>query len=49
MLKILTDYLAAAEANLARYIELGDERAIRAGRGMVEGFRADIASLTGGR
>lgn len=47
MEKILSAYLASAEANLASYIQSGDERAIRAGRSMVEAFRADLAALTG--
>lgn len=46
MANILNDLLAAAEENLAHYIELGDENAIRAGRGMVESLKADIAALS---
>jgi len=38
MLEILENYLAAAKENLARYIEMGDERAIIAGEGMVSDF-----------
>ena len=43
MTKILNELLAAAEANLVNYIELGDERAIAAGTAMVEALKADIA------
>lgn len=38
MIEILENYLAAAKENLARYIEMGDERAIVAGEGMVSDF-----------
>lgn len=46
MQKILAEMLAAAEANLARYIADGtDPRAIAAGQIMVDGLRADLAAV----
>lgn len=45
MREILENYLKAAEENLQRYIEMGDERAIRAGKGMVEDFKRELAKL----
>ena len=39
MLEELRKLLAAAESNLVRYQEMGDENAIRAGEGMVSDFR----------
>lgn len=42
--KVIAQLLRAAEDNLARYEQGDDERAIRAGRGMVEGLRADLAA-----
>ena len=45
MKEILENYLKAAEANLVRYYEMGDENAIRAGEGMVEDFKAELAKL----
>jgi hypothetical protein len=47
MLKILNELLEAAESNLVRYLASGDERAIRAGQGLVDDLRADIAALNG--
>lgn len=44
MIRALEGYLAAAENNLVRYRAMGDERAIRAGEGMVAGFRAELAA-----
>lgn len=49
MEQILKDYLAAAKSNLERYEALGDENAIRAGKGMVAAFEADLAKLKGAK
>ena len=45
MREMLENYLKAAEENLERYIAMGDENAIRAGKGMVEDFKREIAKL----
>ena len=47
MIEELRKMLAAAESNLVRYREMGDENAIRAGEGMVSDFRKLIEKFEG--
>lgn len=47
MIEEIRNLLAAAESNLVRYKEMGDEDAIRAGEGMVSDFRKLLEKFEG--
>jgi len=45
MLEQLQNYIAACEANIVRYKEMGDEAAVKAAEGMIADFENLIANL----
>mgnify|MGYP001036854465 FL=1 len=45
MLEQLQNYIAACEANIVTYKEMGDEAAVKAAEGMIADFENLIANL----